>query len=156
MYSSQQTNSFDRLSLMGRPSEFTQDKADMICDLLTHGYSLRKICSAPDMPDRATVLNWGVKNEAFFNQYTRARQIQAEAMADDIFDVSDDKTDDVSGELQMPNGVAVQRSRLMVDTRKWYLSKVLPKIYGDKVVQEHTGEVGLTIVSSIPRPERKD
>lgn len=31
------------------------------------------------------------------------------------------------------NGEHIQRSRLRVDTRKWFLSKVLPKLYGDKL-----------------------
>jgi hypothetical protein len=31
------------------------------------------------------------------------------------------------------NGENLQRSRLRVDTRKWLLSKALPKIYGDKL-----------------------
>lgn len=142
---------------MGRPTDYSPEKAQLICDLLMRGYSLRKACLAhEDMPDQSSVFNWLHKYPEFFEQYTRARQVQAERLADEIIDLADDDQKDVSGELQMPNGVAVQRSRLMVDTRKWYLSKVLPKIYGDKVVQEHTGEVGLTIVSSIPRPERKD
>jgi hypothetical protein len=133
---------YNSLMPTGRPSEFTEEKAATICELLMRGNSLRKICSLDDMPEKATVFNWLHKFPSFFDQYTRARQVQAEHLADEIFDVSDDDSKDVSGELEMPNGVAVQRSRLMVDTRKWYLSKVLPKIYGDKVLTEHTGKDG--------------
>ncbi len=38
------------------------------------------------------------------------------------------------------NGEHVQRSRLRVDTRKWILSKLAPKRYGDKL--QHTGDGG--------------
>jgi hypothetical protein len=126
---------------MGRPSKFTQELADKICALLAEGWSLTKICTLDGMPALRTVLDWHVQDrEGFSAQYTRARQIQAELIADQLFDVSDDESKDVSGELQMPNGVAVQRARLKVDTRKWYLSKMLPKVYGDKL--QHTGSDG--------------
>jgi hypothetical protein len=126
---------------MGRPTKFSQAIADKICALLAEGYSLTKISALDGMPALRTVLDWHVQNrEGFSAQYTRARQIQAELIADQLFDVSDDETKDVSGELEIPNGVAVQRARLKVDTRKWYLSKMLPKVYGDKLA--HTGADG--------------
>ena len=37
------------------------------------------------------------------------------------------------------NGEHIARSRLRVDTRKWLLSKCLPKIFGDRITAEHTG-----------------
>lgn len=37
---------------------------------------------------------------------------------------------------------AIARNRLRVETRKWMLSKMLPKMYGDKVTTEHTGKGG--------------
>jgi hypothetical protein len=53
----------------------------------------------------------------------------------------------------MPNGVAVQRSRLMVDTRKWLMSKLAAKKYGDKVQTEISGpEGGALIVRHIGKP----
>jgi len=36
----------------------------------------------------------------------------------------------------------IAHKRVQIDTRKWMLSKMLPKIYGDKVLQEHTGADG--------------
>jgi len=36
----------------------------------------------------------------------------------------------------------IQRDRLRVDSRKWYASKVLPKIYGDKLAKELSGPNG--------------
>jgi hypothetical protein len=36
----------------------------------------------------------------------------------------------------------IARSKLRVDTRKWLLAKCLPKIYGDRVVNEVVGRDG--------------
>jgi len=71
------------------------------------------------------------------------------AMADELLEVADDGKNDWmerQGEddqkLYVLNGEHVQRSRIRVDTRKWLLSKALPKVYGDKLTQEHTGPNG--------------
>jgi hypothetical protein len=69
-------------------------------------------------------------------------------MADEIFDICDDGSNDWY-EKQAKDGSTYmafdndhyQRSRLRVDTRKWFLSKVLPKIYGDKVQVDQSGTV---------------
>jgi hypothetical protein len=124
-------------------TKYTKEIGEAICLGISQGHSLRKICNSSDIfPAVSTVCLWAITNDEFAEQYARARRIQAELLADEIIALSDDDSKDVSGELQMPNGVAVQRSRLSVDTRKWYLSKVLPKVYGDKVLNEHTGKDG--------------
>ncbi len=41
-------------------------------------------------------------------------------------------------EYETVNPEVIGRSRLRVDTRKWYLSKVLPKVYGDRTVIDAT------------------
>jgi hypothetical protein len=45
--------------------------------------------------------------------------------------------------MLMPlNSDVIAHTRVQIDTRKWILSKMLPKIYGDKITQEHTGAGG--------------
>jgi hypothetical protein len=85
----------------------------------------------------------------FATQYARAKEMQMEAMAEEILALADDKSGDVTGELEMPNGVAVQRSRVQIDTRKWLMSKLAPKKYGDKISQEVTGANGAPLLPSI-------
>lgn len=70
-------------------------------------------------------------------------------MADETLEICDDGSNDWlerQGEDEkrtyVLNGEHVQRSRLRVDTRKWLLSKALPKIYGDKITTEHSGPDG--------------
>lgn len=122
----------------GRPkgsgSRYTPEIAKEICERLAKGESLQDICKDKHMPAASTVCLWNIDNlHGFSEQYARARRSQAELMANEILKIADDTSKDEFGELGIPNNVSVQRHRLMVDTRKWYLSKVLPKVYGDKL-----------------------
>lgn len=140
--------------MTGRPSSFTQEIADTICERLVEGQSLRAICLSDDMPSAATVCRWlGQEDRALFReQYARAREAQADTLTDEMLDIADDGTNDwmakKNAEGQVTgveyNGDAVQRSRLRIDTRKWYASKLAPKKYGDKIDLNHGG--GLTVV----------
>lgn len=76
----------------------------------------------------------------FSAQYARARDIGLDAMADEILEISDDGTNDWMEKEgrdgtthYVVNGEAMGRSRLRVDTRKWLLSKIAPKRYGDSL-----------------------
>jgi hypothetical protein len=44
----------------------------------------------------------------------------------------------------------VQHQRLRVDSRKWLLSKVLPKLYGDRVAVDHGGGVAINVTTGVP------
>lgn len=84
--------------------------------------------------------------EGFAAQYTRAREIGYHMMADELLGIADDGTNDYTktDDGERLNAEHVQRSRLRLDTRKWLLSKALPKIYGDKIT--HDGKIGLTVI----------
>jgi hypothetical protein len=118
----------------GRPSIYTQELADRICERLASGESLRAICGDDGMPSWPTISKWLNEKPGFVTQYARAREDQAEAHADRIIEIADDETIDAN------------HKRIMVDARKWVASKLKPKRYGDKLDLEHKGEVGLTVV----------
>lgn len=107
--------------------EYSQDIADSICEGLIEGKSLRSMCLADDMPSAATVCRWLGEQPQFAEQYARAREEQAETLADEIVDIAD-------GRKPVEDGVErdVQRDRLAVDARKWVAAKLKPKKYGDK------------------------
>ena len=105
----------------GRPTEFTQELADAICEGLADGKSLRSICSSPSMPTKACVFRWLAANKAFADQYARARETQADSFADDIAAIADDE------------GLEPNDKRVRIDARKWLAGKLRPKVYGDKV-----------------------
>lgn len=139
----------------GRPSIYTQELADLICQQLAEGVSLRTVCKAEGMPDASTVFSWMRTNEEFLKQYARAKQESADAMAEDILDIADDGSNDWetrtngSGEdYEVPNNEALQRSRLRVDTRKWLMAKMKPKKYADKLDLTSDGEpLKVTVVA---------
>ena len=143
----------------GRPEIYTKKLADSICALLAKGESLRAVCRREGMPNRATVTNWLITDkEGFFSQYTRARDIGLDEMADELFDIADDSTRDTfvdDNGNERTNSEVVARSRLRVDTRKWYLSKLAPKKYGDRITQEVVGEGGgpVKVVSADMTPQ---
>lgn len=133
----------------GRPTSYSQDVAEVILERLADGQSLRSICAIEGMPGRTTVYRWVLDDvEGFRNQYTRAREIQAYALEDDLRDIADNGSNDwmERNDPDNPgwtvNGEHLQRSRLRVDTRKWVASKILPKVYGEKVQQEIVGPNG--------------
>lgn len=106
---------------MPRPLEFNEAVADAICERLADGESLRSICRDDDMPSKSTVFKWLGLIPAFADQYARARETQADSLADDIVDIADNKT------LE-PND-----KRVRIDARKWLAGKLRPRAYGDKV-----------------------
>lgn len=131
----------------GRPSKFTKELANDICERLASGESLRTICMAEGMPGERTVYTWLLDDEAFQQQYARAREAQADALVEEIREIADDGSNDwmevrlKSGEVKVVlDQEHVQRSRLRIDTRKWLMSKMAPKKYGDKM--QHTGADG--------------
>lgn len=136
---------------MGRPSLYTPELADRICRRLAEGESLRAICRDAEMPGVSTVFAWLQADEAFRTKYTRAREVQAELMADELLEIADDGQNDWMEKFNKDgdaigwaeNGEALRRSQLRVATRQWIASKLLPKKYGDKQQVEHSGTLSI-------------
>lgn len=121
---------------MGRPSDYTPEIAVTICGLLAEGRSLRKICDQEGMPSQSMVYRWLAGRKEFREQYAHAREVQADTLADEILDISDDGLNDTyvdeNGNVRTDQDV-IARSRLRVDARKWLASKMAPKKYGEKL-----------------------
>lgn len=122
--------------------EFSEAIADAICEGLADARSLRSICLEPDMPSQSTVFRWLADDRfsAFREQYTRAREAQADAMFDEMLDIADDGTNDWierkrgdGSSYEAFNKENVERSKLRVEARKWMAGKLRPKVYGEKV-----------------------
>ena len=131
----------------GRPTLYTPEIAEEICERLAAGESLLAICRDEHMPAESTVRDWALADrEGFSAKYAHARLLQAHRMADEIVDMSDDKNTETN------------RSRLQVDTRKWILSKVLPKIYGEKLTVggDPDNPVEIKVTRTIVYPDGDD
>lgn len=130
---------------MGRPTDYIPEVAEDICNLLMLGESLRSICKRPGMPAIRTVMYWLQRHEDFMQQYACAREIQAELLAEEIIEIADDSSGDVIVDddgKEQTNHERVARSRLRVDARKWYASKLAPKRYGDRI--QHDQKITIT------------
>mgnify|MGYP000007485902 CR=1 FL=1 len=101
------------------------------------GDSLRTICKRDGMPSITSVFRWlgDEANQAFRDQYAQAREVQADVLAEQTIDIADDssgdETTDADGNPRF-NAEYAARSRLRIDARKWFASKLAPKKYGDK------------------------
>jgi hypothetical protein len=115
------------MAKIGRPTIYNQKLVDTILSRIANGESLRTVCSDKDMPHISTVIQWKLDKPEFSAQYEEAKKSQAQHLFDQLIEIAD-------------TGVDVSRDRLRVDTRKWYLSKVLPKVYGDKLDLTSDGE----------------
>lgn len=130
---------------IGRPSKYSQDLADEICNRLAGGESLRSICRDDGMPAQQTVYVWLNRDKAFQDQYARAREEQADTHADEIIAIADEDPEvnhirDKDGnvvDIKIDSGyVAYQKQR--IEARKWTAAKLRPKKYGDRVT--HAGD----------------
>lgn len=122
-------------AVMGRPTIYSDELAQTICECLMVGMSLRKICELDGMPAISTVMQWLASNKSdFMEQYAHARQVQAEYLLDELIDIADDSSKDyviVDGQERLDQE-HIQRAKLRIDTRKWNIEKLAPKRYGNK------------------------
>jgi len=137
---------------MGRPSIYSDHFAQIICLRISEGESLRTITQDEEMPDRATIYRWLMKNEEFCNQYARAREEQADTLADEILAIADETPemnpiiDKRTGELieMQMHSAYVQWQKNRIDARKWTAMKLRPKKYGEMVrqnIEDKQGEI---------------
>lgn len=122
-----------------KATPFSQEVFDTICNRIAGGESLRSICRDADMPDQSSVIRWLQADQddagndgPLRKQYARAREAQADAFVDEIVDIADTENDS-------------QKARVRIDARKWAAGKARPKVYGDKVNLDHSGEISVTI-----------
>jgi len=110
---------------MSRPTTYTQARADALLEWMSEGKTVKSWCKANDV-GLSTVAQWKSANREFAEAYARAREDQGDAIADDAVDTSED--------MQIPS----DQKRIIVDTKKWYASKMRPKVYGDRTQLEHS------------------
>lgn len=147
---------------MGQATSYTKKIGDYICEqLATTERSLRDICKEIGLA-KSTVLGWAEfpdedKRKDFAERYHQARQIQAEAMFDEIREIADDSSKDkikklVGGKLiEVVDHEHIMRDKLRVDARKWILSKMKPERFGDAIKVDHSGTIDLVARLSAAR-----
>lgn len=127
----------------GRPSDYTEEIADEICERIADGESLRSICLDDHMPNKSTVFRWLADPEraVFATKYAYAREAQADSLVDEMTDIADDASNDWMERKDkdgnnigwQENGEALRRSALRISSRQWIAEKLKPKKYGAKL-----------------------
>lgn len=135
-----------RLRFPPHGNRYSDALARKICERIMHKESLTAICKNPRMPNFSTVVRWLAKPELtdFREMYYYARRVAAELYVDEIFEIADDGSNDWKPRYDKDGGLidyvpdqeAIQRSRVRIDARKWYASKMVPRIYGEKTSVE--------------------
>ena len=131
----------------GRPTSYTKELADLICERLAGGESMRSIARDEDLPAVSTIFKWIREDEEFSVQYDRAKIESADALVEDMLDIADNQVEQplivdgipfqIDGKVVMiKDAVSVSHAKLRVDTRKWAASKLKPKKYGEKLQTE--------------------
>lgn len=127
------------LEQKGRPTKYSDEIADKICNIIsTSSRGIHSISKELELAP-STIFKWLSEISQFSDNYARAKLEQAHYMAEEIIKISDnDSNDDIhvdslSGGYEIPNKEWIARTRVRVDTRKWLMSKLAPKIYGDKI-----------------------
>lgn len=117
---------------------------DKICERIEKGESLYKILSDENMPSSQTFYIWIDTDELKSKKYARATELRSERIFEEILEISDTpvegivlETDD-NGRTKEKRGDMLGHRRLQVDSRKWMLSKMMPKKYGEKLDIDHT------------------
>jgi len=140
----------------GRPIKYDKEKVmDYICDALaTSSRGLGNIIKYGEeefksFPTYSTIMQWLSDDEELSERYARAKEAQADYMADEMLDIADDGRNDwmkkhqANGEsVDVVNNEVIQRSKLRIDARKWLASKLKPKKYSEKLQTEHSGPDG--------------
>ena len=118
----------------GRPSKYNEEIAAEICTRIVKGESLRSICRDEKMPNVDTIYVWIGKHPIFADQYARAREEQADTLADEIQALADEAPPMVLGKFgEIIDTGWLQWQKQRIDARKWCAAKLKPKKYGDRV-----------------------
>jgi len=131
----------------GRKTEYDPAIAAEICTRISCGESLRQICMEDGMPVHSTVYLWLLQNKQFSDNYAKAREEQADTLADEIQAIADERPQEIvddKGISRTDSGwVTWQKNR--IDARKWVASKLKPKKYGDRQIVAGDAESPLEV-----------
>jgi len=118
--------------------------AKQILERVMLSQGIAEIGRDPNMPDKATIFRWLADNDDFCDRYTRAKAVCADHMEEEILDIADNSANDYMERqnadgttYEVVNSEHINRSRLRIESRKWLMSKLKPKKYGDRVNLDH-------------------
>jgi hypothetical protein len=127
----------------------SEDRAkisQLVLDGMRSGLSAFKACQAAGVP-QSTFNLWVNDDAKLAEDYARAREELIERMANEVLELADSEVPETGDGKK--DWQAIQKHKLQVDTRKWLLSKLAPKKYGEKL--EVSGDPANPLVQRIER-----
>lgn len=122
---------------VGAPTIYTKELGEEICKRICAGESIRIICADEDMPNVGTVLRWalyakGKPFEDFREMYEQSREIQAHLLFLEMMEIANNVPNVIVGN-DRSDGARVAAEKLRIDAIQFYIGKVIPRTYGDKI-----------------------
>lgn len=115
------------------------DQRETLLQLVSEGMTKTAACAQMGLPVTVAT-GWILRDEEFQKRWRMARVEQAHSLADQALAIADEDTHD---------SASVLRNRLRVDTRKWLTSKIAPKMYGERIMNDHTHTVGVVVLPGL-------
>lgn len=127
----------------GRPTIYTEELAYKILNRIREGESVRSIARDESMPAQSTIFDWALNHETFSVQYDKAKDVGMEVRAEEIEEIAETMED-------------LQRAKLVTDVKKWNMSKLKPKRFGDKMDVTSDGKaLNISFDPSFDKPDDK-
>lgn len=119
----------------------------MVLSGMDAGMSLRQSCASAKVP-HTTFVRWCDENKELADQYARTRERLLDRKAEELEDIGERAA-------TAESAVEVAGLRLLSDNRKWLLSKLMPKKYGERIQNEHSGTVLVGLAETMRRRKEK-
>lgn len=118
---------------MARPSDYNNEIVNKVCEQMSLGNSLKRICEADDMPSISTVFSWLHSHKEFLDKYEQAIQERTESQHEMLLDLGDEAINLAQNVDFKASNAVVSAVKLKADNMKWVMARMKPKKYGDKV-----------------------
>lgn len=123
------------------------------------GASMREACRRVGLPN-STLMTWLDGDDSGASErYAHARAILLDRRLEEMEAIADNAERDIkklANGSEVTDTEVIQRAKLRIDQRRWEMSKLMPKRFGDKVTNEHTGAdrgpVQFVVSTGVPRP----
>jgi hypothetical protein len=123
----------------GRPSLYSDELTDVICELMADGKSEKQIGEMEGMPTRQTMRMWRRTYPDFLAKCARAREEQGHLAVDEMVEIEQEVIDG-----NLPCDVA----RVVLSSKQWRASKLAKAHYGDKLSIEIPKAIGINSISA--------
>ena len=121
---------------MARLTEYDFDLCVEICDKLADGDNIKRILNSDtNYPNWTTFRRWKQLNSELSTLYINSQQDKAIALENELDDLRD---------MLLSKEIDASTYNTLAQTIKWKMAKFYPKVFGDKIQQEHSGEVKTT------------